>query len=234
MPEGTPEGMFNFEPESEVSDSERNKAIPPNLPAFYGPDPHPTITGLFVRIPNQSKPNPNISKVLKNFESNSRSCLHAIMTTSYLSANPTEAYKSWINSKISKLKNFGYKVSEKNRYGFVPLMKIWKLRNTLFCLPTPEVKEVVQEADIDSDHPECVMEDVVAQSVASEEQQIEVSNIQQSIGTSSRDISEVLLKTIEDMKVENALVKERLDRQEMIFQLILSRLPSSPPPPQNP
>ena len=54
-------------------------------------------------------------------------------------------------------------------------------------------------------------------SVASEEHQIEVSHNQQSAWTSSWDISKVLLKTIEEMKVENSLVKERLDRREMMF-----------------
>lgn len=120
MPEGTSEGLFNFEPELEVFDSERHEAIPPSLPSVYGLDPHPTITDLSVRFPRKPKPNPNVGKILKNFESDSRICLHADMRTSCLPSNPTEsdaaweAYRSWINSKISKLKNFGYKVSERN------------------------------------------------------------------------------------------------------------------------
>lgn len=65
--EGTTEGMFNFEPEPEVSDSERYEAIPPPLPTVYGQDPHSTIIDLSVRIPNQPKPNPNVGKILKNF-----------------------------------------------------------------------------------------------------------------------------------------------------------------------
>lgn len=107
-------------------------------------------------------------------------------------------------------------------------MELWKLQYTLLCLPAPEVKEVVQEAEEDSGHPEFVMEDVIAQLVASEEQQIMVSNNQQSVGTSSGVIFEVLMNIITDMQAESALVKERLDRQEMMFQLILSRLLPSP------
>lgn len=40
----------------------------------------------------------------------------------------------------------------------------------------------------------------------------------------SRDIPDVLSKTIEGMKAENAMVKECLDMQGMMFQLIISRL----------
>lgn len=80
--------MFNFEPEPGVSDSERLEAILPSLPTVYGMNPHPTIIYLFVRIPNQPKPNLNIGKILKNFESDSRSRLHTAMSTSSLSANP--------------------------------------------------------------------------------------------------------------------------------------------------
>lgn len=110
-------------------------------------------------------------------------------------------------------------------------MEIWNLRNNPLFLPAPEVKEVVQEVEVDLGHPECVMEECVPQPVASEEQQIEVSNNQQYDVTSSRGIPEVLLKNIEDMKFENALVKERMDKQEMMFQLILSRLSLPPTPP---
>lgn len=54
---------------------------------------------------------------------------------------PTEG---GLNPKFSKLKNLGYKVYERNfYYGIVPLMEIWKLRNSQSCLPAPEVKEVI-------------------------------------------------------------------------------------------
>ena len=76
------------------------------------------------------------------------------------------------------------------------------------------------------------MEKAVAQPVVSEDQQIEVSLHQQFAGTSFGEIPDALQKTIEEIKVDNALVKERLDKQDMIFQLILFSLPSSPP--QNP
>lgn len=91
------------------------------------------------------------------------------MTTSRSLADPAESdstwehYKSWINSIISKLKKFGYNLSERNLcYGFVPLMEIWKLRNAPLCLSTPEFKEVVPEIEVDFGHPECVMEEAVA------------------------------------------------------------------------
>lgn len=52
------------------------------------------------------------------------------MWTSFLSPNPEEtdtAWKvdrGWVNSKISKLENFGYKVSERSFISrFVPVMK---------------------------------------------------------------------------------------------------------------
>lgn len=68
--EGTPEGMLNFEPEPEVSDSERHEANPSPFPTVFGPDPHPTITDLSVRIPSQPKPiQTNVGKILKKFES---------------------------------------------------------------------------------------------------------------------------------------------------------------------
>lgn len=76
------------------------------------------------------------------------------------------------------------------------------------------------------------MEEVVAHPIVYEDQQTEVSLHQKSVGTSSGEIHDALRKTIDEIKIDNALVKERLDKQEMMFQMILSRLP--PPPPQNP
>lgn len=165
------------------------------------------------------------------------------MTTSRSSVNPAEsdsaqeAYRRWINSKISKLKDFGYDLSERNfRYGFVPLTELWKLRNAPLCLPALRIKEViqevVQEVEVDYGHPEFVMEEAAAQSVISDDQRIEVSLHQQSARTFSGEIPDALRKTIEEIKVDNALVKERLEKQDMMFLLILSRLP--PPPTQNP
>lgn len=92
------------------------------------------------------------------------------------------------------------------------------------CLPAPEVKKVIQEMDegviqdVEVDgHQECVMEEADAQLVIyedqqSKDQQIEVSPLQHSIGTSFGDILDALRKTIEEIKVDNALVKERLDK----------------------
>lgn len=82
------------------------------------------------------------------------------MTISRSSGNPVEsdsaweAYRRWINSKISKLNNFGYKVSERNFcFGIITLIEIWNLRNTPLCLLAPKIKEVVQDAEADFAHP---------------------------------------------------------------------------------
>lgn len=100
-----------------------------------------------------------------------------------------EAYRRWSNSKISKIKIFGYKVSEINFCsGFVPLIEIWKLRNSRLCLPALEIKEfiqevgeeVVQDAEVDYGHQYWVMEEAASQIVIyeiqqSEDQQVEAS-----------------------------------------------------------
>lgn len=129
--EGTLEGMFNFEPEPVVSDLETPPIIFPTLPTFYGPDNDETIIDLSVRVPKPPKPSPNIGKIPRKFKSDSRSRLHEAMTTSHSSANPDErdfaweAYRMWINSKVSELKDFGYDLSKRNfHYGFVPLMEL--------------------------------------------------------------------------------------------------------------
>lgn len=224
--------MFNYEPEPEIFDLETPPIIFPTLPTLYGPDHDETIIDLFVKIPKLPKPSPNIGKILRKFESELRSRLHEVMMTNRSSANPVEsdsaweAYRWWINSKISKIKDFGYDLSERNfRYGFVSLMELWKLRTAPLCLPAPEIKEViqevvqevVQEAEVDYGNPECVMEEAAAQLVASENQQsedqeIEVSLHQQSVGTSSGEIPDALRKIIEEIKANNALVKERMDK----------------------
>lgn len=127
-----------------------------------------------------------------------------------------------MNSKISRMKNFGCKVSERNfLYGFIPLIEIWKLRNSQLCLPAPEVKEVtqevveevviqediaVQDVIVVSGHRDCIMEEVVARIVVSETQQVEVSISQPSTGTSSGDIPVGIIKTIVEINVDNALV----------------------------
>lgn len=107
------------------------------------------------------------------------------MAITHSSENPAEsdsawkAYRRWVNSKISRLKNYGYKVSEKNFCsGFIPLMEIWKLRNSQLCLPALEVKEVtqeveevvVQEAEVVSRYQDCIVEEVAAQIIVSKTQ----------------------------------------------------------------
>lgn len=233
MSEGTPEGMFKYDLEPEVSDSETPHIIFPTLPTLYGLNHDETIIERFIIIPKPPKPSPNIGKILRKFESESRSRLYEAMAISRSSANSFEsdsiweAYIRWINSKISKLKDFGYDLSGKRiRSGFVPLMELWKLRNAPLYLPAPEIKEViqevvqevVQEVEVDFGHPECVMEEAAAQEVISKDQQTEFSLHQQSIGTSSGEIPDALQKTIEEIKADNALVKERLEKQDMMFQ----------------
>lgn len=71
------------------------------------------------------------------------------MLTSFMSSNPTESdsswevHRGWVNSKISKMKNFGHKVSERNFHSwFVPVMEVIQLQHAPLCLPAPEVKEI--------------------------------------------------------------------------------------------
>lgn len=52
--------------------------------------------------------------------------------------------------------------------------------------------------------------------------------------SASQPIPIALLKTIEEIKADNARVNECLDKQDLMFQLILSRLSPPPPPPHNP
>lgn len=233
MSEGTPEGMFDYKPELVISDPESPPITTPSNPSVFRPDFDETEIDLTVSYPKPPKPSPNIGKILREFESESRSRLHEAMTISHFSANPAESGSAWeayrrrINSKISRLKNFGYKVSERNLLsGFIPLMEIWKLRNSQLCLPAPEVKEltpeVMEEVDVQevvfvqdrvvvSGHRDYVMEEATAQMVIFETQQVGVFISQSSAGTSSRDIPIGLLKIIEEIKVDNALVKEGLD-----------------------
>ena len=56
------------------------------------------------------------------------------------------------------------------------------------------------------------MEEVASQIVVSETQQVEASISQHSTVTSSGDIPDALQKTIKEIKVDNVLVKERLDK----------------------
>lgn len=78
------------------------------------------------------------------------------MWASVLSTNPAEsdatweAYRRWVNSKISKLKNFGYKFSKRNFHSrFEPIMEALQLQHAQLCLPAPEIEEeakVLEEA----------------------------------------------------------------------------------------
>lgn len=124
------------------------------------------------------------------------------------------------------MNDFGYTLAErKSPYGFVPLMELWKLRNSQLCLPAPEVKEttpeiveeevapeteVVQhdatlpEADNVSKPLNCAMETVDAQVVVSETHQFQASAF--------KHIQVAVPNTIEEIKANNARVNERLDK----------------------
>lgn len=145
--------MFEFEPEPISPDHESHPIIVPSFPCVYGPDFDKSIINLIVKYLKQPpKSSPNIGKVLRKFESESKSRLHEEMTVKRSSSNPAtsdsawEAYRSWMDSKISKLKNLGYTLDERQfRSGFVPLMELWKLRNSQIYLPAPEIKEAATE-----------------------------------------------------------------------------------------
>lgn len=88
------------------------------------------------------------------------------MWTSVLSTNPTESDATWeayggrVNSKISKLKNFVYKVFERNfRSWFVPTMEAIRLRGAPLCLLALEIMEEAKETEEDYGHTDIVMED---------------------------------------------------------------------------
>lgn len=83
--------MFNFEPGPVVSDPETPSIIFPLLPTLYGPDLYETRIYLTISFPKPPKPTPNIGKILRKFDSESRSCLYEAMMTSRASVNPTES-----------------------------------------------------------------------------------------------------------------------------------------------
>lgn len=61
------------------------------------------------------------------------------------------------------------------------------------------------------------MEEAATQIVVSETQQVESSVSPPFVGTSSGDIPDAFRKTIKEIKTDNALVKECLDKQDMMF-----------------
>lgn len=146
--------MFDFEPEPTSPDHESPLIIVPSFPSLFGPDFDESKINLTVKYPKQpTKSSPNFGKVLRKFESESKSHLHEAMIVSRSSVNPAasdstwEAYRSQMNSKISKLKDLEYTLAERKfHYRFVPLMELWKLRNSQLCLPAPEIKEPTLQA----------------------------------------------------------------------------------------
>lgn len=100
----------------------------------------------------------------------------------------------------------------------------------------------VKETSEDVEHQDVLMEDTsdkqdkgkqVASEVQEPEQQIVISENQTVAGTSFGEIPGVILKTFAEKKEENDFDIKRLDRQDLLFEMNLSRL-SLPPPPHNP
>lgn len=165
------------------------------------------------------------------------------MTVSRSSSNRAASDKSWMNSEISKTKDLGYTLAERKfHFGFVPLMKLWKLRIYQLCLPTPEIKEASPEA-MEEEEAAPETENVqhiesAPEPAAPEPQNSVMEETPNQIIVSEASISQPilisLLRIIEQIKTDNAKVNERLDEQDLMFQLILSRLPPPPPHSQNP
>jgi hypothetical protein len=139
--------MFDFE--REITSPKSPPIIQPSHPSVFGPDfdeSRINLTVKYPKIPTQSSP--DLGKVLMDFDSESKRHLAKAMNVSHSSINHVasglawEAYRSWMNSEISKMKDLGYTLAKiKFHYGCVPLMELWKLRNSQLCLLTPEIKE---------------------------------------------------------------------------------------------
>lgn len=150
--EGTPEAMFDFKPE--INSPESSPIIQPSHLFVFGPnfdESRINLTIQYPKIPTQSSL--DLGKVLTDFDFEYKRHLEKAMTDSHSSANLDasysyrEAYRSWINSEISKMKDLGYTLVEsKFCFGFVLLMKLWKMRNYQLCLPASEIKEPFLEA----------------------------------------------------------------------------------------
>lgn len=128
--------MFDFEPE--ITSPESPHVIHPRHPFVFGPDFDESRINLRIKYPKlPTKFSPEFGKVLKDFESESKSRLEKAITVSLSSTNPVASdlawkdYRSRMNSEISKLKDLGYTLAERKfHFGFVPLMELWKLRNS--------------------------------------------------------------------------------------------------------
>ncbi|XP_050918435.1 proline-rich receptor-like protein kinase PERK9 [Lathyrus oleraceus] len=158
--EGTPEGIFNFEPT--ITSPESSPIIQPSHPSVFGPDFNESRINLTIKYPKMpTQSSPDLGKVLNDFYYESKRRLEKAMISSHSSINPStsdstwEAYRSWMNSEISKMKDLEYTLAEsKCYYEFVPLMELWKLRNSQLCLPAPKIKEASPEATEKEEAPE--------------------------------------------------------------------------------
>lgn len=95
MYDGTPDGMLNFEPEPTSPDVESPSIIVSSFPFVYGPDFDESRINLTINYPKPPKSFPIIGKILRKFESESKSRLHKAMTISRSSANPTVSGSAW-------------------------------------------------------------------------------------------------------------------------------------------
>lgn len=124
-------------------------------------------------------------------------------------------------------------------------MVLWKLRNSQLYLPALEINEASPGA---MEKKEVTPKTEIVQHIESAPEPTTASDPQDSImeeaptqmvvskAYSSQPILVSILRTIEQIKADNAKVNELLDKQDLMFQMILSRLPPLPPPPpsQNP
>lgn len=131
--EGTSEETFNFEPE--ITSPKSFVIILPSHPSVFGLDFDESIINLTIKYPKiQTPSSPDLRKILMEFDSEFKKCLEKAMTISHSSEklvasdSVREAYRSWMNSEVSKMKDLGYTLAEsKFLYGFVPLMELLTL-----------------------------------------------------------------------------------------------------------
>lgn len=128
--------MFDFE--LEIISPKSSPIIQPSHPSIFGPDFDESIINITIKypkIPTQSSL--DLGKVLTDFDSEYKMCLEKAMIVNHSSTNPAasdsawESYRSWMNSEISKMNDLGYTLDERKFCsGFMPLMELWKMRNS--------------------------------------------------------------------------------------------------------
>lgn len=119
-------------------------------------------------------------------------------------------------------------------------MELRKPRNSQLCLPALEIKEASLKA---MEEEEVAPKTEIIQYIESTPEPATTFEPQDSVmeeaptqmvvseASASQIILVSLLRTIKQIKANNAKANEHLDKQDLMFQLILSRLPPPPPPP---